>query len=76
MRVLMFSPGFPVEMQRFTVGLAEVGADVVGLGDAPAEHLPPDVARRLSGYVRVPQLWDEAGVLLSLIHISEPTRLC
>ena len=66
MRVLMFSPGFPVEMQRFTVGLSEVGAEVVGLGDAPTEHLPPEVARRLSANIRVPQLWDEVGVVAAV----------
>ena len=74
MRVLMFSPGFPVEMQRFTVGLAEVGATVVGLGDTPAEQLPPDVARRLSGHLCVPQLWDEEAVIAAVraIHDRQP----
>ena len=74
MRVLMFSPGFPVEMQRFTVGLAEVGAEVVGLGDSPSDHLPPEVARRLSGHIHVPRLWDEDAVIAVVrkVHDREP----
>lgn len=63
MRILMFSPSFPVEMQRFTVALARTGAEVVGLGDAPESLLPPEVARSLHAYLRVPRLWDEAAVL-------------
>ena len=63
MRILMFSPGFPVEMARFTAALGQVGAEVVGLGDGPPQALPPEVARILHGYVRVPSLWDEQAVV-------------
>ena len=40
MNVLMFSPGFPRELRYFTRGLAEVGANVIGLGDTPRSALP------------------------------------
>ena len=46
MNVLMFSPGFPAEMPRFTRGLARVGAGVLGLGDQPPAMLPEDVTTR------------------------------
>jgi len=67
----MFSPGFPVEMQRFTLGLARVGAAVVGLGDGPDAALPPEVRRALHGYVRVASLWDEAAVIAAVREIHE-----
>lgn len=62
MNVLMISPGFPVEMPLFTRGLAEVGARVIGLGDQPAEALPPPARSSLAEYVRVGSLADETEV--------------
>ena len=40
MKVLFISPHFPAQMQQFTRGLAEVGARVYGVSDAPREQLP------------------------------------
>ena len=53
MKVLFLSPNYPVEMQDFTRGLAEVGADVVGVGDTPREGLSPKVKAHLAGYLQV-----------------------
>ncbi len=61
--VLFLSPGYPGEMPHFVRGLAEVGAEVFGLGDQPAALLPEACAGRLSGYLRVRSLWDEAAVV-------------
>ena len=33
MRVVFLSPRYPPEMRQFTRGLAEVGAEVLGVGD-------------------------------------------
>jgi hypothetical protein len=63
MKVLMISPGYPAEMPRFTVGLAEVGAEVYGLGDTPAAMLPTKVKSVLKGYLHVRGLFDEDGVV-------------
>jgi hypothetical protein len=49
-------------MPHFVRGLAEVGAEVLGLGDQPAALLPEGVRRALSGYLRVRSLWDETAV--------------
>lgn len=62
MRILFFSPGFPGEMQQFSSGLAEVGAEVWGLGDQPQQALTEEVRRALSGYLQVRSLWDEEAV--------------
>ncbi len=64
MNVLMFSPGFPLEMQHFTRGLAEVGAQVIGLGEHPPAGLPEQVRRALADYVQVGSLFrDEQAVI-------------
>lgn len=63
MKVLMISPGYPAEMPRFTQGLAEVGAEVYGLGDTPAAMLPGRVKAILKGYLHVRGLFDEDGVV-------------
>ena len=39
MNVLMISPGYPAEMAFFTRGLAQAGADVIGLGDQSLDAL-------------------------------------
>ncbi|MDP2306032.1 MAG: ATP-grasp domain-containing protein [Pseudomonadota bacterium] len=54
MKVLFLSPNYPLEMQDFTRGLAEVGADVVGIGDTPRDGLSPKVKSHLAGYLQVP----------------------
>lgn len=46
-------------MPHFTRGLAEVGAQVYGLGHDPLEALAPEVRKCLAGYIRVPNVLDE-----------------
>lgn len=58
MNVLMLSPGFPVEQPHFTRGLAEVGANVIGIGDQPEAGLPEIAREALSAYVQVRSLTD------------------
>lgn len=60
MRVVFLSPRYPPEMQKFTRGLAEVGAEIVGVGDGSVE---PDLARYLAAYLEVPSIMDEDDVM-------------
>lgn len=60
MRVVFLSPRYPTEMREFTRGLAEIGAEVLGVGDGKPE---PELARYLSGYLEVPSLLDEDDVM-------------
>jgi len=62
-KILFLSPGYPSEMPQFVRGLAEVGASVYGVGDQAEGLLPAAVRRALSGYLRVPSLWDEEAVV-------------
>ncbi|MGB5759011.1 MAG: hypothetical protein WBM50_19005, partial [Acidimicrobiales bacterium] len=59
MRVLMLSPGFPADMPFFTRALAGQGAEVIGVGDQPQSDLAGEVAEALSGYLHIPELWNE-----------------
>jgi hypothetical protein len=53
-------------MPEFTRGLAEAGARVFGVGDSPADSLPPMVRKSLMEYIPVRSLWDEDAVIASL----------
>jgi biotin carboxylase len=60
MRVVFLSPRYPLDMRQFTRGLAEVGAEVFGVGDGSPD---PELRRYLSGYLEVPSLLDEDDVI-------------
>ena len=52
----MISPGYPAEMALFTRGLAQAGADVIGLGDQAQSNLPEIAKPALAHYVQVGSL--------------------
>ena len=60
MRVVFLSPRYPPEMRQFTRGLAEVGCEVLGVGDGSPD---PELRRYLSGYLEVPSIMDEEDVM-------------
>ncbi len=63
MKVVFLAPHYPPEMQQFTRGLAEVGAEVYGVGDQPAAALPPALKPYLSDYLHVAHMMDEDHVI-------------
>jgi len=63
MRVVFLAPSYPPEMIEYTRGLAEVGAEVYGVGDAPREALPRKVRPYLTDYLQVPRIMDEDDVM-------------
>ena len=63
MRVVFLSPAYPPEMQQYTRGLAEVGAEVYGIGDSHVQALPADVKKYLHAYLQVPRIMDEEDVI-------------
>jgi biotin carboxylase len=63
MKAVFLAPSYPPEMQQYTRGLAEVGADVYGVGDTPAEALPASLKRHLHDYLQVPRILDETDVV-------------
>lgn len=63
MKVVFLSPVYPPEMIEYTRGLAEVGAEVYGVGDTPREGLPKKVRPYLHDYLQVPRIMDEDDVM-------------
>jgi len=75
MNVLMMSPGFPAEMPMFTRGLAEVGANAIGLGDQPIAALPEEARKSLAAYFRAPSFADEEAVMRQVREIHAGATL-
>lgn len=75
MRVAFLSPQYPPEQPEFTRGLAEVGAQVIGVGDQPVEAIAADVRRHLAHWVRVPSLFDEASATEHLVRALAPLNV-
>lgn len=67
MKVLFLSPHYPAEMLDFSRGLAEVGATVYGVGDAPASQLPQRVKPHLHDYLQLPELMNEGAAFEPLL---------
>jgi biotin carboxylase len=63
MRVVFLAPSYPPEMIQYCRGLADVGAEVLGVGDTPPQILPDLVKRCLSDYLCVPRIMDEEDVI-------------
>src|SRR3954469_12333341 len=63
MKVVFLAPAYPPEMIQYTRGLAEVGAQVYGVGDQPRDALPAAVKPHLHDYLQVPRIMDEDDVI-------------
>ncbi len=63
MNVVFLAPSYPPEMQQYTRGLAEVGANVFGVGDTPRAGLPRTLKPYLADYLQVPRIMDENDVI-------------
>lgn len=70
MRVLFLSPGFPVEMNLFCEGLAQLGVAVFGVGEQPLRSLPSRCQRALSAYFQVRSMYDEDAVVEEIVKES------
>jgi biotin carboxylase len=71
MNVLMISPGYPPEMPFFTRGLAQVGARVIGVGDAPESSLPAMVRESLAYYLQVRSFSDEDAIVAQVRELAQ-----
>lgn len=70
MKVLFLSPNYPEEMLDFTRGLAEVGAQVYGVGEMPAAALPQRVKRYIHHYTQLPGMMNEEASLGRLVDLA------
>lgn len=62
-------------MPYFARGLAEVGADVIGVGDQPPAGLEDVVRPALKDYIQVRNLWDEELVLEEVRRYTQGVRI-
>jgi formate-dependent phosphoribosylglycinamide formyltransferase (GAR transformylase) len=58
MRVIFVEPGFPKNQRQFVRALSEVGAEVIGLGEAAQEHLDGELRNWMVHYHQVPNVGD------------------
>lgn len=63
MNVIFLSPSYPIEMQDYVRGLAEVGANVFAVGDSPVGSIPHKLRPFIADYLQVPQLFNEADLI-------------
>lgn len=63
MNLVFLSPHFPPHYRHFCRQARELGARVLGLGDAPWEGLDPDLRANLTEYYRVADLNDYDALL-------------
>ncbi len=68
MKVLMISPGFPVEQPYFTSRLAQQGAQVIGLGDQAPEAMPELARSALSAHIRIQTFGDEDAIVQQVLE--------
>jgi hypothetical protein len=73
--VLLLAPGFPAEMPFFTRGLAQVGVNVIGLGDQPESALPAMAREHLAAYLHSRDFSDEDSILGQVQAVSRHTRI-
>ncbi|MGH3259861.1 MAG: ATP-grasp domain-containing protein [Streptosporangiaceae bacterium] len=74
-RVLMISPGYPAEMALFTRGLAQAGAEVIGLGDQAQSNLPEAARPALAHYVQVGSLAAGDQVAATVRELARQVRI-
>jgi biotin carboxylase len=58
MNLVYLSPHFPLHYHQFCLNLKRMGANVLGIGDAPYDTLDPAVKNALTEYYRVPEMHD------------------
>src|SRR5262245_38229079 len=57
-RVIFVDPAFPKNQRQFVRGLAEVGAEVIGIGESTQEFLDDELKSWMVHYHQVPNVGD------------------
>lgn len=70
MNVVFLSPHFPPNFLYFCVRLREVGANVLGIADAPYESLRPELREAVTEYYRVEDMHDFAGLVSAIGYFT------
>src|SRR6185369_8425588 len=75
MNVLLLSPGYPPEMPFFTRGLAQIGVNVIGLGDQHQSALPPEARDHLAAYYQCGGFANEQAILDQVQGIARQIQI-
>ena len=67
MNIIFVEPGFPYNQREFVRGLALAGANVIGIGERPVEHLDDELKSWLGDYYQVRSVVDE-GLMLKAVR--------
>ncbi len=62
MNVIFIEPSFPSYQKKFVRGLAEAGANVIGIGERPKDWLDEDVRGWLSHYEQIGSVVDDEAL--------------
>lgn len=71
MNVVFVEPSFPNNQRQFVRGLAEVGANVIGIGETPKEHLSADLRHHLTHYEHVGSVVDEGAMVHAVRTVQQ-----
>ncbi|MHB8488537.1 MAG: ATP-grasp domain-containing protein [Candidatus Dormibacteria bacterium] len=63
MNVIFVEPAFPPNQREFVRGLAEAGANVIGIGERPADWLDGDLRGSMLHYQQIPNVTDVAALV-------------
>jgi formate-dependent phosphoribosylglycinamide formyltransferase (GAR transformylase) len=66
-RVIFVEPSFPRNQREFVRGLAEVGAEVIGIGESSQDSLDEELRGWLAHYHQVPNVVD-VGVMIDAVR--------
>ena len=67
MNIIFVEPGFPYNQREFVRGLALAGANFIGIGERPVEHLDDELKSWLGDYYQVRSVVDE-GLMLKAVR--------
>ena len=70
MNIIFIEPSFPYNQKEFVRGLHQIGANVIGIGERPQEHLSDEVKSYLSSYVQVQSVVHEPALLKAVQQIQ------
>src|SRR3954451_3929909 len=73
MRVIFVEPSFPKNQRQFVRALAEVGAEVIGIGESAQEHLDEELKSWMVHYHQVPNVVD-VGAMTDAVRWLQDKR--
>ena len=70
MNIVFVEPAFPANQREFVRGLAEAGANVIGIGERPADWLDGDLRGWMTHYQQIPNVTD-VGALIEAVRFAQ-----